>query len=142
MRKNFLRSTLANESKAYGFTIAFWGSGALLVNYSGGLPTVVEALMYGLGAITGFAALILYSYRNTFSEIEYEESDVMVLSMVHYVAALLPVAMTYYTGRIEPPYNFLITGFSVSMLYNLGMILEEILSEKGRKLEQMLYQKL
>ncbi|PSH00030.1 MAG: hypothetical protein BRC28_01320 [Nanohaloarchaea archaeon SW_4_43_9] len=141
MRKNFLRSTLANESKAYGFTIAFWGSGALLVNYSG-LPTVSEALMYGLGAITGFAALILYSYRNTFSEIEYEESDVMVLSMVHYVAALLPIAITYYIGRLETPYNFLMTGFSVSMLYNLGMILEEILSEKGRKLEQKLYRRL
>ncbi|PSH01394.1 MAG: hypothetical protein BRC26_03590 [Nanohaloarchaea archaeon QH_8_44_6] len=141
MRKNFLRETLANESKAYGFTIAFWGSGALLVNYSG-LPVLSEALMYGIGAITGFGILTLYSYRSTFSEIEYEESEVMVLSMVHYVAALLPVAVTYYTGRIEPPYNFFVTGFCVSLLYNLGMIAEEILSEKGRKLEQKLYRRL
>lgn len=141
MRRNFLRETLASESKAYGFTIAFWGSGALLVNYSG-LPVLFEALMYGLGAITGFAFLTVYSYRSTFGEVSYEDSEVMVLSMVHYVAALLPIAVTYYTGRLETPYNFFATGFSVSILYNLGMIVEEILSEKGRKLEQKLYQKL
>lgn len=141
MRKNFLRETLASESKAYGFTIAFWGSGVLLVNYSG-MPALHQALMYGLGAITGFAALTLYSYRSGFSEVNYEESDVMVLSMVHYVAALLPIAVTYYTGRLQSPYNFFITGFCVSMLYNLGMIVEEILSEKGKALENKLYQKL
>lgn len=137
VKRNFLRSTLASESRAYGFTIAFWGSGALLINYNG-LPVLQEALMYGFGAITGFAVLTVYSYGNTLSQAKYEESDLMVLSMIHYIAALLPVIATSITGKISSPYNFFLTGVSVSILYNLGMIVEELVSEKGYRLERKL----
>lgn len=141
MNRNFLRSALVNESRAYGFTIAFWGSGALLVKYNS-LPTLEQALLYGLGAITGFALLTLYAYRSTLREVNKQESDIMVLSMIHYLGALLPITATYYTGQIASPYNFFLTGVSVSVLYNLGMVVEEVLSERGRKIEQELYNKL
>lgn len=138
MRRNFLREALVNESRAYGFTIAFWGSGALLVKYNG-LPILSEALLYGIGALTGFAVLTLYAYRSTLNQVDSGEEDIMALSMIHYLGALLPITATYYTGRIESPYNFFITGMAVSLLYNLGMLAEELLTEEGRKLEEKLY---
>lgn len=141
MRRNFLRSTLAGESRAYGFTIAFWGSGTLLVKYNG-LPTLERALLYGIGALTGFGLLTLYAYRSNLSEADEEDSDIMALSMIHYLGALLPITATYYTGQIPNPYNFFLTGLSVSILYNLGMLAEEFLSEEGLKLENKLYQHL
>jgi hypothetical protein len=129
VRRNFLKSTLAGESRAYGFTIAFWGSGTLLVKYNG-LPELSQALLYGLGALTGFGLLTIYAYRSTLSEVNEEESDIMALSMIHYLGALLPITATSYTGQITSPYNFFLTGLSVSVLYNLGMVAEELLSEK------------
>ena len=141
MRRNFLQSSLAKESRAYGFTIAFWGSGALLVKYQG-LPELNEAIMYGVGAITGFALLTLYAYRNTFQTLDYEDTDIMVLGMIHYFAALIPIFIAYFTSRLSSPGNFFLTGMSVSLFYNFGMIVEEKLSEEGKRLENYLYKKL
>lgn len=137
--KSFLKETLTQESRAYGFTIAFWGSGALLINQAG-LPSLTQALLYGLGAITGFGLLTLYVYRSAFTSagIE-EETDLMVLSMIHYFGALLPMVATYYTSQLSTPANFFVTGVSASALYNLGMVFEEMVSEEGRKLEEKLY---
>lgn len=137
MRRNFLREALVNESRAYGFTIAFWGSGALLVKYNS-LPTLSEALLYGIGALTGFGLLTLYTYRKTLTEVKPETPEIMALSMIHYIGALLPITATYFTGRISTPYNFFLTGMSVSLLYNLGMVAEESLLERGRSVERKL----
>lgn len=137
-RRNFLKNALAEESRAYGFTIAFWGSGALLVKHSG-VPDVQQALLYGIGAITGFALLNLYVYRSAFTEPESEGEKLLVLSMIHYFGSLLPIAAAGYLAKLESPANFFLTGLSVSILYNLGMVIEEILSEKGEQLEERLY---
>lgn len=138
-RRNFLKDALVQESRAYGFTIAFWGSGALLIKYSG-LPTLTQALMYGLGALFGFGLLSIYIYRSAFDEPDTEEeSEVLVLSMIHYFGALLPMIAAYYASRIVEPVNFFVTGASVSILYNLGMVAEEVLSEKSRLIEEKLY---
>jgi len=40
MDREFMRTLLVEESFAYGFTIAFWGSGLLLVGECGFLSTV------------------------------------------------------------------------------------------------------
>lgn len=134
--KNFLKDTLAKESRAYGFTIAFWGSGALLINQSG-LPSLTQALLYGFGALAGFGLLTLYVYRKAFERPDTgEESQVLVLSMIHYVGALVPMMAAYYTAKLPSPSNFFLTGLSVSLIYNLGMLVEERLSEKARKLEK------
>lgn len=139
-RKNFLKETLTQESRAYGFTIAFWGSGALLINHAG-TPSLTQALMYGLGAVTGFGLLTLYTYRAAFSSARTQErSKLMVLSMIHYLGALIPIAAASYTAKIADPLNFFVTGISTSVLYNLGMLVEEILSERGQALEEKLYE--
>lgn len=137
--KNFLKETLAQESRSYGFTIAFWGSGALLINHAG-LPSLTQALLYGLGAVTGFGLLTLYVYQDAFrTATTGGESDLLTLSMIHYVGALVPIAVASYTAKIGDPVNFFMTGVSTSVLYNLGMLAEEMLSEHGRMLEEKLY---
>ncbi|MFB6208907.1 MAG: hypothetical protein ABEJ56_02080 [Candidatus Nanohaloarchaea archaeon] len=134
MVKSFLRQALLEESRAYGFTIAFWGSGALLVKYSG-LPDIQQAIFYGLGAVAGFGILTLYSYRNAFSKADFRNDRVMILGMIHYLGALVPIMSAYYTSRLASPLNFFLTGLLVSILYNMGMVVEQVLNEKGRKLE-------
>lgn len=134
MDKNFLRSTLAKESRAYGFTIAFWGSGAILIAEQG-LPSLMEALSYGGGAVIGFGLLTAFAYRRALGTPEYEESQIMILGMVHYIAALLPIVMAFYLSKLAPPWSFALTGISASVGYNLGMVVEEAVSEEAEQIE-------
>lgn len=130
MNRDFLRSTLEKESRAYGFTIAFWGSGAMLISEKG-LPNLIEALSYGGGAVLGFGILTILAYRRAFGRPEYEEDKIMVLGMVHYIAALLPIILAAYFAKLDPAWaSFALTGMTASIGYNLGMLVEEFLSEK------------
>lgn len=138
MKRSSLRSTLAQESRAYGFTIAFWGSGAILIG-SLGLPTVTEAFLYGFGAVLGFGFLAIWAYSKAFGSVEEEKSeDLLVLSMVHFLAPVIPVFVTVLVTRLPENWAFFSAGAVVSIGYNLGMIVEEYLYEEAEKLEDFL----
>ncbi len=142
MNKNFLRDVLTGESRAYGFTIAFWGSGQALVYHTSSiLPENV--FMYGIGAVTGFSIMAYFAFREALRPAEYDESEYMVMSMMHYLAALLPIALAYlYGGFLEGNALFFATGASVSLTYNIAMIAEEIFSEQAHYLETKLIERL
>jgi len=137
MRTGFLRSTLVKESRAYGFTIAFWGSGAAIIK-AHQLPTMIESLSYGFGAVLGFGLLSLFAYRTALGVSEYEDSDLVVLSMIHYIAALVPIAAAFQLSSLPTPYAHLAIGVSASVIYNLGMLLEEAVAEQAIKFEERL----
>ncbi|MBC5792935.1 MAG: hypothetical protein H8Z69_02730 [Nanohaloarchaea archaeon] len=137
MRKSFLRATLAKESRAYGFTIAFWGSGAALIK-AHGLPTLLEAVSYGFGAVLGFGILSIIAYRKALGTPNYQENDIVILSMIHYVAALVPIIAAFQLNALEPVKAHLAIGIAASLLYNLGMLVEELVSEEAMRIERKL----
>jgi len=128
--RNYLQSLLAGESRAYGFTIAFWGSGAMLIN-THGVPGLTLALMYGLGAITGFGVLAVAAFGQSVKEVEYENPGYIVLGMVHYLAALIPVYLSYLinSGPFTASLDFFLCGMAVSTVYNILAVLEEDIVE-------------
>lgn len=138
MNGSFLRDVLTGESRAYGFTIAFWGSGQALAYHTAAiLPSNVFS--YGLGAVTGFSIMAFFAFREALSPANYEESEYMVMSMMHYLAALLPIALAYaYGNYIDGNALFFATGASVSLTYNIAMVFEEIFSEEARVIEKQL----
>lgn len=128
MRDELLRSILAGESRAYGFTISFWGSGAVLIS-NFGVPGVLGALMYGLGAVTGFGILALYSFGAE-KEVKKTNSQYLALASVHYLASLAPILVAGLLARyLTSVPAFFVGGLSVSLLYNLLALLEEDISE-------------
>lgn len=134
MNRDFLRSALEKESRAYGFTIAFWGSGAMLISEHG-LPNMLEALSYGGGAVLGFGLLTALAYHRALGEPEHENDKIMILGMVHYFAALVPIVVAAYFAKIDISWiSFGATGLFASVGYNLGMLVEEALSEKIKKI--------
>jgi hypothetical protein len=137
MRKDFLRSMLAQESRAYGFTLAFWGSGALLID-NFGMPLLNEILLYTGGAIAGFGFLTLLAFRQAFSTVENEETQYLVFSMVHFLSALAPILITSYLVQLRAAYAFFLAGLSVSVVYNLMMLVEDRLSRHAMRLERKL----
>jgi len=123
--KNYMRSMISGESRAYGFTIAFWGSGALLINEFGA-PDIFLALSFGFGAILGFGLLAL-SLFGTKSQTQTEEKAVLVLATIHYLSALAPMIFTHLVIQTGLPieFKFLFGGMGVSVLYNVLSIVEE-----------------
>ncbi len=140
MNKDLLRSILMQESRAYGFTIAFWGSGAILIG-TFGVPSIGGVLAYGSGAVIGFGIISLIAFERALGDVEKPQQKYLVLSMVHYLAALAPILLTYlYVGVIGLGLmeSFFLAGLSVSITYNLFMIAEEYLSERVRHVEKRL----
>lgn len=130
MEKNYLQDLLAGESRAYGFTIAFWGSGAMLIK-ANDLPTVELALLYGLGAVVGFGVLALAAFGRSNKEVEAKDSGYLVLGMVHYLAALVPIYLTYLitSSSLPATADFFLSGFTVSTTYNILALVEEDFTE-------------
>lgn len=119
---------LAGESRAYGFTIGFWGSGAVLI-HNFGVPGVFNAMMYGLGAVTGFGVLALTIFGPT-SQVKRADSQYLSLASIHYLASLAPMLVAGLLARTLPAAPaFFIGGLSVSLVYNLLSLFEEEISE-------------
>lgn len=129
MGQEYLQSMLAGESRAYGFTISFWGSGALLINQFGA-PNIVQALSYGSGAIIGFGVLALSLLRGSRKPSSGDQT-LLALSTVHYLSALAPIIFTYLVIQTSLPIEakFLLGGMGVSVLYNLLSVVEEDIAE-------------
>ncbi len=135
MSLSYLRSVMVGESKAYGFTIAFWGSGIILVD-SLGIPDLFGVMMYGFGAVAGFGLLALFAFQGE-KGTEDEKTDLLVFSTVHYLAAMAPIAVSYLIAEsIASNYAFFIAGMNVSILYNLLMVVEKKLATEGMMLEK------
>jgi hypothetical protein len=134
MRADFLRSTLIEESRAYGFTLAFWGSGALLIQHYGP-PNLEQVIMYVGGALLGFGLLTMWAFREAFTTATAEDPEYLVLSMVHFVSAIVPILVTFMVLGIGD-FAFLISGFSVATIYNILMVAEERMSRKALQLEK------
>lgn len=128
MSEQYLQSMLAGESRAYGFTIAFWGSGALLINQFGA-PNLFQALSYGFGAVLGFGLLAFTALKD--QRTDSSDEAILVLSTVHYLSALMPMIVTHGAIQLDltSEATFLIGGMSVSLLYNLFSVLEEDIAE-------------
>lgn len=120
---------LIDESRAYGFTIAFWGSGTVLVN-AFGAPNMIEALTYGFGAVVGFALLAITTFDEPTRTVNRKEPQFPILATIHYLASLLPIVISGLLVKLAPALTaFFLSGMTVSVMYNLLALLEENISE-------------
>jgi len=133
-----MRTLLVEESFAYGFTIAFWGSGMVLVNEYGFLD-VVGVLGYVTGTVTGFGLLALLTFGGAVNAVEFGSSPrYFVLSGIHYIAGAVPIVSTYLLVESVPNETVAVflSGVCVAVLYNASAALEEVVSETLWRLER------
>lgn len=138
MDRQFVRRLLIDEAFAYGFTIAFWGSGLLLVK-TYGLLNLGGILAYAGGAITGFGLLAVATFGSPVETVETDTSpEFLVLGAIHYLAAFVPIVLTHYL--LLAPFGRVVTlalvGANVSVSYNAAAALEEVVSERLQQAEQ------
>jgi hypothetical protein len=128
--KRLARNLIA-ESKAYGYTLAIWGGGAILVSHYG-IPSIVEVALYVGGALCAMAVLALVAFGGLFTEQKRPEGHRrLAASMVHVAAtggSLLVSYLTVVVGRpfVPPSLVFSLVGFSTTILYNVLLVSEDI----------------
>lgn len=130
-----LRSNLGAESKAYGYTLSIWGSGAMLIAVNGGITPFI-ILMFIFGAVVGFGVLASVAFRGVFKSVRYDhEETYIVASIIHILASLGNVWLSYmFITLLQPEMGmswlaFLI-GFHASFSYNVLLLCESYLFEQ------------
>lgn len=126
-----LQTNLTGESKAYGYTLSVWGSGAVLTHFFG-LPTLIEVFLFVAGAVTGYGILALAVYRNMLTPVQTPVPEqVIVASMIHILAAAGTVGIAMVLSWMLPfAWAFLLVGVNASFMYNVLLLVEVFLSEE------------
>ncbi len=134
-----LAANLVATSKAYGYTLCVWGSGAVLIAEYG-LPQAMAVLLYVVGAVTGFGLLATVVYGTLFSEVEeIHEDHILAATMIHYVAAPLTVAGSLLIARhTHPMAGFFLAGANATIGYNVLLLVESLVYEELNALEDRL----
>lgn len=137
-----LRKNITGESLAYGYTLAVWGSGALLLNSFSTQP--IDILSFVFGGVAGFTALAFLAFRTFVDEVKYDVSkDFIVSSTIHILASFGTVLINYIFitqlgDAVQKEISFIIVGFNATFLYNLLLLVEEYLSEDLYRFEKSL----
>lgn len=138
-----LRSNLAAESKAYGYTLSIWGSGAILI-HSYGAVAPANVLSFVGGAVLAFGVLAWIAFTAVFSRFAFDhEEDFVVASLIHILAAFGNVAISlaivgWLHGPLSPWIVFGLIGFHASFSYNVLLLIEHNLYEHIMRWEQQL----
>jgi hypothetical protein len=128
-----LARNLVSESKAYGYTLAIWGGGAILVSHYG-MPSVIRVALYVGGALVAMAVLAFVAFGGLLTEQRRPEGERrLAASMVHVAAtggSLLVSYLTVVIGRplVPPAVVFALVGFLTTALYNVLLVFEDTLA--------------
>ena len=136
-----LRDNITDESIAYGYTLAVWGSGALLLNSFQTTP--IDILSFVGGGVIGFAILALIAFRSLVKEVKVErDQNFIVSSMIHIFASLGTVAANYFFitsgSNIDQALIYFIVGVNTTFLYNIALMGEKYISKDVFMLEKRL----
>lgn len=125
-----LEATLREESRAYGYTLTIWGTGALLIGDIG-FPTTVEVFAFATGAVAGFAVLALFAFGSPLDRIDAERPSTVVVSMIHVVATLGALGCGELLLRLSLPdaATAFLVAVAVTVAYNLLLLVEQWLAE-------------
>ncbi|SHG56003.1 hypothetical protein [Halobaculum gomorrense] len=134
-----LARNLAAESEAYGFSLATWGSGAVVV-HAVGVPGVVGASAFVGGAVAGFALLAAVAFEGLFVETERGDRSLAIVSTVHVLATtgtvlVVHAVVTVVDGRLPEPPALFAAGVAVTVSYNLLLTTEDLLGRVAAERE-------
>ena len=137
---SMLRGNIKSESEAYGYTLAVWGSGAMLLQSFDILA--IDVLAFVFGGVLGFGALAALAFRDVLERVNLEQDvDLVAGSMIHILASLGTVLISYFlihsfgTG-LELEILSLIIGVNTTFTYNILLLVEEYLTDDVYRMER------
>lgn len=135
-----LRSNITHESIPYGYTLAVWGSAALLLSSFNFTPELV--FLFVSGGVTGYGILAIIAFKGIIKEVsKNKQTKLIVASMIHVLASLGTVGINYLlitTSNLQTPSIFFIVGVNATFSYNIMLLAEAHISEDMLKLERII----
>ncbi len=117
-RKN-LRSTVGSSTAPYGYTLAVWTTGAVLINAQG-FPSTLAILAFMVGAVAGFIAVGVLAFGAGTQRFDQKRGQPLILGSLHFLSVGLAIGgatlVAYYgEGFITWPLG----GFTTTLIYLL-----------------------
>ena len=118
-RKN-LRSAVGSSAAPYGYTLAIWTSGAVLINAQGFPSSTLAILAFMVGAVAAFIAVGVLAFGAGTQRLDQERGQPLILGSLHFLSVGLAIGgatlVAYYgEGFITWPLG----GFSTTLIYLL-----------------------
>ena len=125
-----LRTAVGASGAPYGFTLAIWTSGALLV-HSDGLPSTFDALSFMVGSVLAFAFIGTLAFGGIGAHFEEEPRQSALWGNFHFFSVGAAIGMATLTvhhvqGRLVWP----LAAFVVTAVYLLVLGAEFSLSDR------------
>ncbi len=88
-RKN-LRAAVGSSAGPYGYTLATWTTGAVLMN-ARGVPDTVAALTFMAGAVLGFAFVGVLAFGGLTKHVDREQGQALLWGSFHFFSVGLAI---------------------------------------------------
>jgi hypothetical protein len=123
--RSALRTALSSESKAYGFTLAVWGSGSLLMSERG-LPGRSGTVAFVAGVLAGVAGSITIALGGPASDWASNARRRIGGGAVHLLSVGTALAAAWIIGAGITVHwlAYLLAGIAAGLLYQLVLGLE------------------
>jgi hypothetical protein len=107
---------VASSVAPYGYTLTIWTSGAVL-SHARGIPDSVDAVLFMLGAVAGFAAVGLVAFGRLHARLV-AESFPTLWTGIHVLSIGLAIGTaTLVAHLLEDIGAWPVTGFAVTVIY-------------------------
>lgn len=132
IRENYrdnLRIAVGTSAAPYGYTLATWTTGAVLV-HARGLPDTLDALLFMVGAVLGFAFVGALAFGGLRAHYVTRKREAVLWGSLHFPSVGLAIGAAWLVSYAVP--NVLawpLGAFSSTVAYLLVMGLEVTLTE-------------
>lgn len=124
-----LREAVSGESKAYGFTLVVWTTGALVADERG-MPGRLDAVGYLGGILAAMAIVVLVSFGGLTTEWRVRTHSRLAFGAIHLASVPAAVASGWAVASAAgpPALAFSLAGFVAALVYQFLLGLEVMVS--------------
>jgi uncharacterized membrane protein YeaQ/YmgE (transglycosylase-associated protein family) len=129
-----LRTIVASSSAPYGFSLAFWASGAIVAD-AHGMPTALQAALHVFGAVIAFGVVGALAFGGLhFGMTEVRATPSAAWGYLHFasVGAVVVVAMLL-APAFEAGVAWPVTGFATTATYLCVVACQILIVERARR---------
>lgn len=126
-----LRSAVGSSAAPYGFTLAVWTTGAVIIN-ARGMPSAVNALEFAAGAVLAFACVGFLAFGDLTGSSGEEQPKTALWGNFHFLSVGLAIgAAVLVTGLFDTGLVWLLASFVSTACYLLALGAEFTVADGG-----------
>ncbi len=132
--REHLQAVVASSAAPYGYTLTIWTSGAV-TTHAQGIPTAAEALLFLVGAVTGFACVGALAHGSATRILRVQsESTVRLWGGFHLPSVGLAIACSSLVAAVvDGALTWLFVGLVATSVYLLVIAAQFTLADSKRR---------